>query len=141
MASSAGRNRRNCPPWHKISMRSEVDSNDDGVISEREAEQTPVSLKEAFDVVDADSDSNVSTAEYEAARVNLLEGIDFAALDTDDDGVIGIKEAEELPWWLRLMIAWYRYGRFDKPSRIYCGTAQVVIQRTRYPEAGSSPIN
>ncbi len=71
----------------------EVDSNDDGVISEREAEQTLVSLKEAFNVVDAISDSNVSTAEYEAARVNMLEGVDFAALDTDEDGVIGIEEA------------------------------------------------
>lgn len=75
----------------------EVDINGDGVISKREAEAMPVSLREKFDTVDADGDLNVSRVEYKAATVNLLQGVDFASLDTDNDGVISATEAEEMP--------------------------------------------
>lgn len=75
----------------------EVDINDDGVVSEREAAAMPVSLKEAFGDIDTDGDSNVSPQEYRAATTNLLEGLDFRSLDTDGDGVIGEEEAAEMP--------------------------------------------
>lgn len=75
----------------------EVDINGDGVVSQREAASMPVSLNEAFDTIDADSDGNVSPVEYQAARTNLLQSSDFGSLDTDGDGVIGAKEAGELP--------------------------------------------
>lgn len=75
----------------------EVDVNEDGVVSEREAAAMPVSLKEAFGDVDTDGDSNVSPQEYEAATTNLLADIDFRSLDSDGDGVIGQQEAESMP--------------------------------------------
>lgn len=75
----------------------EVDVNEDGVISEREAAAMPVSLKEAFDDVDTDGDNNVSPMEYQAAATNLLQGADFSSLDSDGDGVIGTAEATKMP--------------------------------------------
>lgn len=75
----------------------EVDVNQDGVVSEREAGAMPVSLKEVFTDVDTDGDENVSPQEYAAARTNLLEDVDFASLDSDGDGVIGSAEAEKMP--------------------------------------------
>jgi Ca2+-binding EF-hand superfamily protein len=75
----------------------EVDVNEDGVVSEREAAAMPVSLKEAFDDVDTDGDNNVSEQEYAAAATNLLDGVDFASLDSDGDGVIGEAEAAKVP--------------------------------------------
>lgn len=75
----------------------DVDVNEDGVISEREAAAMPVSLKEVFDDVDVDGDQNVSPTEYRAATTNLMAGASFSSLDTDGDGVIGATEAEEMP--------------------------------------------
>lgn len=75
----------------------EVDINEDGVISKREAAAMPVSLKETFDDVDTDGDNNVSPMEYRAAATNLLQGVDFSTLDTDGDGVVGTAEATKLP--------------------------------------------
>lgn len=75
----------------------QVDVNDDGVISPREAEAMPDSLKTEFSTVDADGDGNVSPSEYRAATVNLLQGIDFGSLDRDGDGVLGPTEAERVP--------------------------------------------
>jgi Ca2+-binding EF-hand superfamily protein len=75
----------------------EVDVNNDGVISEREAAAMPTSLKDSFAAVDADGDKNVSMEEYAGATTNLLAGVSFTSLDTDSDGVIGTKEAEEMP--------------------------------------------
>lgn len=72
-----------------------LDFNDDGVLSEREAQQARPSLTEVFSRVDADGDGNVSKTEYEAARLNLLEETEFAAFDTDGDGVIDQQEAEK----------------------------------------------
>jgi Ca2+-binding EF-hand superfamily protein len=75
----------------------EVDINEDGVISKREAAAMPVSLKETFDEVDTDGDNNVSPTEYRAAATNLLQDVDFSSLDADGDGVIGMDEATKLP--------------------------------------------
>lgn len=75
----------------------EVDINEDGVVSEREAAAMPVSLNEAFGDIDTDGDSNVSPQEYRAATTNLLEGVEFGSLDSDGDGVIGEDEATEMP--------------------------------------------
>ncbi len=75
----------------------EVDVNQDGVVSEREAAAMPVSLKEAFSDVDTDGDNNVSPQEYEAATTNLLANVEFSSLDTDGDGVIGENEAKKMP--------------------------------------------
>jgi hypothetical protein len=75
----------------------EVDINGDGVISPREADAMPISLREAFGTVDADTDGNVSPVEYQAASVNLLDGVSFGSIDTDGDGVVGTREAEEVP--------------------------------------------
>lgn len=72
-----------------------LDFNGDGVLTEREALQSPPSLHEAFGRVDADGDGNVSKAEYRAARLNLLGETEFAAFDTDGDGVIDKQEAEK----------------------------------------------
>lgn len=71
----------------------QLDFNSDGVVSEREAQSVPPSLREAFDRVDADGDGNVSQSEYQAARLNLLGGTEFASFDTDSDGVIDDEEA------------------------------------------------
>ncbi len=76
---------------------SAVDINDDGVISEREAEAMPDSLKTAFGTVDADGDGNVSPTEFRAASVDLLQGIDFSSVDRDGDSVIDPGEAERVP--------------------------------------------
>jgi Ca2+-binding EF-hand superfamily protein len=75
----------------------QVDVNEDGVVSEREAAAMPVSLKEAFGDIDTDGDNNVSPQEYEAATTNLLAGLNFAELDADGDGVIGEAEAKKMP--------------------------------------------
>jgi Ca2+-binding EF-hand superfamily protein len=75
----------------------EVDANGDGVISKREADGMPFSLKEIYGDVDADRDSNVSTVEYQAASVNLLRGMSFESIDWDGDGIISTNEASELP--------------------------------------------
>lgn len=72
-----------------------LDYNGDGVLTEREAQQSPPSLHESFGRVDADGDGNVSEAEYRAARLNLLGETEFAAFDTDGDGVIDKQEAEK----------------------------------------------
>jgi len=74
-----------------------VDVNGDGVISRREAEAMPASLKDVFKIVDTDRDDNVSRAEYRAATVNLLSGVSFASLDRDGDQVIGKSEAKASP--------------------------------------------
>ena len=73
----------------------QLDFNGDGVLTEREAQQSPPSLHEAFGRIDADGDGNVSQAEYRAARLNLLGETEFAAFDTDGDGVIDKQEAEK----------------------------------------------
>lgn len=75
----------------------QVDRNSDGVISQREANAMPFSLREAFDRVDADSDSNISQVEYQAATTNLLQGINFQDLDTDSDGVLSQDETTKTP--------------------------------------------
>jgi Ca2+-binding EF-hand superfamily protein len=75
----------------------QVDINEDGVISEREAAAMPVSLQNVYSDVDADGDNNVSPAEYAAARTNLFQGVSFTSLDTDHDGVLGEVEAQEFP--------------------------------------------
>jgi hypothetical protein len=51
----------------------QVDLNRDGVISQREADAMPLSLREAFDRIDADGDDNLSAVEYQAATTNLLQ--------------------------------------------------------------------
>ena len=79
----------------KVSFE-QTDINADGVISEREADAMPLSLREIFGDVDADGDANVSSVEYQAASVNLLQGMSFDDIDRDGDGVIGSKEANEI---------------------------------------------
>jgi Ca2+-binding EF-hand superfamily protein len=75
----------------------QVDRNNDGVISQREANAMPFSLREAFDRVDADGDGNISQVEYQAATTNLLQGINFQDLDTDSDGVLSQDETAKTP--------------------------------------------
>jgi Ca2+-binding EF-hand superfamily protein len=73
-----------------------TDINGDGVISEREADAMPFSLREIFGDVDADGDANVSSVEYQAASVNLLQGMNFDDVDRDGDGVISSREANKV---------------------------------------------
>lgn len=75
----------------------DVDINQDGVISKREAAAMPVSLKDAFGSVDTDGDGNVSEKEYNAGRVNLLKDVKFGSIDSDDDGVLDETEAKRTP--------------------------------------------
>jgi Ca2+-binding EF-hand superfamily protein len=75
----------------------QADLNGDGVISQREANAMPVSLREAFDRVDADGDDNISPVEYQAATTNLLQGLNFQELDADNDGVLSEDETAKAP--------------------------------------------
>lgn len=75
----------------------QVDLNKDGVISQREANAMPFSLREAFDRVDADGDDNISQVEYQAATTNLFQGLNFEELDVDSDGVLSSDEAAKAP--------------------------------------------
>ena len=75
----------------------QVDINRDGVISQREVNAMPFSLRETFDRVDADGDDNISPVEYQAATTNPFQGLNFQKLDMDSDGVISKKEAAKAP--------------------------------------------
>ncbi len=75
----------------------QVDLNRDGVISQREVNAMPFSLRETFDRVDADGDNNISLVEYQAATTNLFQGLNFQELDMDSDGVLSEDEAAKVP--------------------------------------------
>jgi Ca2+-binding EF-hand superfamily protein len=75
----------------------QVDVNRDGVISQREVNAMPFSLRETFDRVDADGDDNISPVEYQAATTNLFQGLNFQELDMDGDGVLSEDEAAKVP--------------------------------------------
>lgn len=75
----------------------DLDLNNDGVLSRREAEASRRSLRDTFDQVDADQDGNVSNAEYQAATLNLLKNVNFEDVDSDGDGVLDRREVGQHP--------------------------------------------
>ena len=74
---------------------SKLDANDDGVISQQEAEQNP-GIAEAFDRIDTNRDQNINPEELRAAYTRVAE-VNFEQLDFNGDGVVSQREAEAVP--------------------------------------------
>lgn len=69
----------------------ELDTNEDGVISEQEA-QADEQLSAAFSRIDTNQDGNINPDELSAAYTTVAT-IDFAKVDFNGDGVISEREA------------------------------------------------
>jgi hypothetical protein len=103
-------------PRSAVPAFAEIDTNDDGFLSQQEANAVP-QLVEIFTVADSDQDGALSVAEFSQATIegstvseDAAGGPLFTSLDTDGDGVIDQDEAAEVPE-LRLSFA-----QFDRDA-------------------------
>jgi Ca2+-binding EF-hand superfamily protein len=71
------------------------DEDDDGVISDQEAQAYPT-LAENFNAVDTNRSDGIDSNEYEAAAA-YIAGLDFSEIDVNKDGVISDREAAAMP--------------------------------------------
>jgi Ca2+-binding EF-hand superfamily protein len=71
------------------------DEDDDGVISDTEAQATP-SLAQNFDRLDTNNSDGIDEPEFTAATTNIA-ALSFTQVDINADGVISVREAEAMP--------------------------------------------
>lgn len=74
---------------------SDLDANNDGVVSRQEAGQNSA-LARSFEQVDTNRDQNVNPEELRAAYTRVGE-VDFRQIDYNGDGVISEREAKAVP--------------------------------------------
>lgn len=94
--ASAGRTVQNLNPFTPSSSFQKWDTNDDGVLSQREASAYPP-LTQNFRRVDSNADGNVNAAEYKAATTFLSPQPNFSSYDLNGDGFVTEGEAESAP--------------------------------------------
>ncbi len=80
-------------PFH--GAHSEFDQDGDGVISKREARNSP-GLSNNFDRIDTNRSGGISSDEYTAATMQLGD-LSFDEVDINSDGVISEREAGAMP--------------------------------------------
>lgn len=111
------------------------DLNDDGFITEAEAESAPRGgLEGVFDRVDADGDENISPAEFRAGSVNLLAGVDFNSIDTDGDSAISGQEAQG-----KAPLLWQEFDRVDLNDDDQISKVEYRNFQGRSEQGGTSP--
>jgi Ca2+-binding EF-hand superfamily protein len=74
---------------------SDLDGDDDGVISSQEAQSIPV-LAKNFNRIDTNSSGGIDDNEYKAATMHIAD-LGFEDVDINGDGVISKREAAAMP--------------------------------------------